>query len=57
MSYIEICNKKDRSSGSFSCQIKLKTWNSVPVSTDSNGNARKILGFSYLNAYTLFATS
>ena len=57
MCYIEICNKKDRSPGSFTRQTRLKTWNMVPVSIDGNGNAIKIVIFSNLNVYTLFITS
>ena len=57
MSYIEMCNKKDRSPGSFSRQIRFKNVELVPGSTDGNGNALKILRFSNLNAHTLFTTS
>ena len=57
MSYIEMCNKKDRSPGSFSRQIRLKNVNLVSVSIDGNGNAMRILRFLNLIAYTLFTTS
>ena len=57
MSYIETCNKKDRSPSSFSRQIRLKNVGLVPVSIDGNRNAMKILRFSNLNAHTLFTTS
>ena len=57
MCYIELGNKKDRSPGSFRCQIRLKNVDLVPVSLDGNGNAIKIIRFSNLNVYTLFITS
>ena len=57
MSYIEMCNKNDRSPSSFSRQIRLKNVKLVPVSIDGNGNAMKILRFSNFNGYTLFTTS
>ena len=47
MSYIEMCNKKVRSPGSFSRQLRLKKrgMNLVHVSIDGNGNAMKILRY------------
>ena len=51
MCYIELCNKQDRSPGSFRRQIRLKKWNLVPVSIDGNGNAINIVRFSNLNVY------
>ena len=45
MSYIEMCNKNDRSPSSFSRQIRLKNVKLVPVSIDGNGNAIKYLDF------------
>ena len=55
MCYIELCNKKDRSPGSFRRQIRLKTVEFGSI--DGNGNAIKIVRFSNLNVYTLFITS
>ena len=57
MCYIELCNNKDRSPGSFRRQIRSKNVDLVPVSIDGNGNAIKIVRFSNLNVYTLFITS
>ena len=46
MCYIELCNKNDKSPGSFRHKIRLKNVELVPVSIDGNGNAIEIVRFS-----------